>query len=169
MTDELGPRPIPVVELRAATVADLTLLETDRAAFAQRMGSPAPGGWPEFPEAVGFTIDRLLSHPFEADWWMHYFLLNGLIVGSGGYVGRPKKRVAEIGYEIAPGFRGRGLGSELLSAAEVHAREKGCRVVILSSHSFQAPDFYVRRGYQQVAQISDYPVGYDDIVLVKRL
>jgi len=70
---------------------------------------------------------------------------------------------------VAEAFRGRGVGSELLSAAEVHARGKGCRVVILSSHSFQAPDFYVRRGYQQVAQISDYPVGYDDIVLVKRL
>ena len=70
---------------------------------------------------------------------------------------------------VSTELRGRGIGSELLSAAELHAREKGCRVVIVSSHSFQAPDFYARRGYETVARIRDYPVGYDDIVLVKRL
>lgn len=70
---------------------------------------------------------------------------------------------------VSEELRGRGIGSDLLSAAELHAREKGCRVVILSSHSFQAPDFYARRGYETVARISDYPVGHDDIVLVKRL
>jgi len=70
---------------------------------------------------------------------------------------------------VSEELRGKGIGGELLSAAELHAREKGCRVVILSSHSFQAPDFYARRGYETVARIRDYPVGHDDVVLVKRL
>jgi len=162
MTDELGPRPIPVVELRAATVADLTLLETDRAAFAQRMGSPAPGGWPEFPEAVGFTIDRLLSHPFEADWWMHYFLVNGLIVGSGGYVGRPKKRVAEIGYEIAPGFRGRGLGLGAASALTEQAFDSGeVESVIAHTLPVENPSTKVlqRLGYSEDTVVTDAKGG----------
>ena len=70
---------------------------------------------------------------------------------------------------VAEALRRRGMGSELLRAVEGHAREKRCRLILLSSHSFQAPDFYARRGYEKVARIRDYPVGYDDIVLVKRL
>ena len=108
--------PIPTVEVIAATAADLTLLATDRGAFARRMGSPAPGGWPEFPEAIAFTIDRFTTHPHEAEWWMHYFFVNGLLIGSGGFVGRPRHGAAEIGYEVAPGFRRRHYGTGAAAA-----------------------------------------------------
>jgi ribosomal-protein-alanine N-acetyltransferase len=139
MTDALDSRPIPAVTLQAATIADLNLLATDRAAFAVRMGSPAPGGWPEFPEAIDFTIDRLAKHPHEGDWWMHYFLVDGLIVGSGGFVGRPKKGVAEIGYEIAPGFRGRGYGIGAASALVEQAFDSG-EVKSVIAHTLAVED-----------------------------
>ena len=104
------------------------------------MGSPAPGGWPEFPEAIGFTIDRLAMHPHEADWWMHYFLVNGLIIGSGGFVGRPKKGVVEIGYEIAPGFRGTRLGLGAASALIEQAFDSGeVRSVIAHTLAVEGP------------------------------
>lgn len=126
MTDPTGvARPIPPVEVVAATVTDLTLLATDRASFARRMGSPAPSGWPEFPEAIGFTVQRLMSHPFEAEWWMHYFFVNGLLVGSGGFVGLPRRGVVEIGYEIAPGFRRRHYGTGAAAALTAKAFEDG--------------------------------------------
>jgi len=70
---------------------------------------------------------------------------------------------------VSEALRGRGVGSELLAAVECHAREKRCRLVLLSSHSFQAPEFYARRGYDQVARINDYPVGFVDIVYAKRV
>lgn len=151
-------RPIPLVDLQAATVADLTLLATDRGAFAQRMGSPAPGGWPEFPEAIGFTIDRLTSHPHEADWWMHYFLLNGLLIGSGGYVGRPKKGVVEIGYEIAPGFRERRLGLGAASALVEQAFDSGeVEQVIAHTLAREGPSTKVlaRLGFVTEAEFPD--------------
>lgn len=160
MTDELGNRnrPIPVVDLQAATVADLQLLATDRTAFAQRMGSPAPGGWPEFPEAIGFTIERLAMHPHEADWWMHYFMQHGLIIGSGGFVGRPKKGVVEIGYEIAPGFRGRHLGTGAASALTEQAFDTGeVESVIAHTLAVEGPSTAIlaRLGYTKEEELRD--------------
>jgi GNAT superfamily N-acetyltransferase len=70
---------------------------------------------------------------------------------------------------VAERWRGKGLGSELLGAVERHAREKHCRVVLVSSHSFQAPQFYARRSYERVARIDDHPVGHSSSFYVKRL
>jgi hypothetical protein len=41
--------------------------------------------------------------------------------------------------------------------------------MLLSSHSFQAPEFYARRGYEQVARVDDHPVGHANIFYAKRL
>ena len=158
MTDALGPRPIPTVTLLAATIVDLQLLATDRPAFAVRMGSPAPGGWPQFPEAIGFTISRLAMHPHEADWWMHYFLVSGLIVGSGGFVGRPKKGVVEIGYEIAPGFQGHLYGLGAAAALVEQAFDSGeVRSVIAHTLAAEGPSTKVleRLGFENEAEIQD--------------
>jgi ribosomal-protein-alanine N-acetyltransferase len=158
MTDALGPRPIPPVTLLAATIPDLNLLATDRRAFAVRMGSPAPGGWPQFPEAIGFTIDRLAMHPHEADWWMHYFLVNGLIVGSGGFVGRPKKGVVEIGYEIAPGFQGLRYGVGAAAALVEQAFDSGeVNSVIAHTLAVENPSTKVleRLGFENEEELQD--------------
>jgi ribosomal protein S18 acetylase RimI-like enzyme len=56
--------------------------------------------------------------------------------------------------------RGRGIGTALLVAAEEHAKAKGCKVVLLATHSFQAPRFYERLGYEQQAVLRDHPVGH---------
>ncbi|MBX7433748.1 GNAT family N-acetyltransferase [Mycobacterium sp. Y57] len=93
-----------------ATVEQLTALQSDPARFGRLIGSAVPVGWPEFPESVGYTLDRLREHPEEADWWMHFFMSGGILFGSGGFAGPPDQGVVEIGYELAPGFRGRGLG-----------------------------------------------------------
>jgi len=70
---------------------------------------------------------------------------------------------------VSEPHRGQGLGSELLSAIERHAQAKQCALVLLSSHSFQAPEFYALRGYEQVARVNDHPVGHANIFYAKRL
>ncbi len=70
---------------------------------------------------------------------------------------------------IAADYRGRGLGTELLGAAEREMTARGCVHVVLASHSFQAPGFYRRRGYSQIAEIADYPVGHSEVFFSKHL
>jgi len=70
---------------------------------------------------------------------------------------------------VAASSRGKGLGSELLAAVERHARDKRCCLVLVSSHSFQAPEFYARKGYAPMAHIDDHPVGHSSSFYTKRL
>jgi len=62
-----------------------------------------------------------------------------------------------------------GVGSRLLSAAEHEARARGCRKMVLSTHSFQAPAFYGKHGYIVAGEFSEYPRGHRSIFLEKIL
>ena len=63
--------------------------------------------------------------------------------------------------------RGRGLGRALVQAAEAEARRRGCEQVVLSTHSFQAPAFYERLGYEKLAVIRGQPKGHANVVYGK--
>jgi GNAT superfamily N-acetyltransferase len=63
-----------------------------------------------------------------------------------------------------------GLGSRLLAAVEREAAARGCSRILVSSFTFQAPDFYKRNGYQEFARTEGVPLaGHADVHLVKDL
>jgi catechol 2,3-dioxygenase-like lactoylglutathione lyase family enzyme/GNAT superfamily N-acetyltransferase len=66
-------------------------------------------------------------------------------------------------------LRRRGLGSQLMSAAEREAVRRGCRHAFLDTFDFQAKPFYERSGYQQWGELEDFPPGHTRFFMRKTL
>jgi GNAT superfamily N-acetyltransferase len=65
-------------------------------------------------------------------------------------------------------WRGKGLGTQLLVAAEKEAMECGCVQIVLDTHSFQAPEFYTKHGYEIYGVVDGYPRGFAHMHLKKQ-
>ena len=70
---------------------------------------------------------------------------------------------------VPEGFRGQGLGTQLLRQAEDIARKRGCIGMWLHTGTFQAPGFYEKLGFKAFGTVPDYPLGHATIFYSKRL
>jgi GNAT superfamily N-acetyltransferase len=53
--------------------------------------------------------------------------------------------------------RQHGRGTRLVAAAEREALRRGCGEMHLDTHSYQAPDFYRRLGYEEIGVLPGWP------------
>jgi len=72
-------------------------------------------GFPAAHEAMQPSYEHLKSHPEILGWWTYLFVHkpDRTLIGLGGFKGLVNDEgMVELGYEIAPGYRRRGLAME---------------------------------------------------------
>lgn len=84
--------------------------------------------------------------------------LGQIIGGIYGFTDRGWLRIEVL--VVKDGWRGQGLGTHLLAAAEDAARARGCHDAWLDTFSFQALPFYEKHGYVVFGALENYPTGH---------
>lgn len=126
-------------------------------------------------ELEAFLVDRIYEFNSKATGYFDGRLLGASIRNEtgqiiAGFSGHTWGGCCEISHLwVSERHRGQGLGRTLLHAAETEALRRGCLQVVLTTHSFQAPKFYMRLGYERKYAIEGRPKGHSNIVFVKLL
>lgn len=66
-------------------------------------------------------------------------------------------------------LRGQGVGARLMQEAEAEAQARGCKMALVDTFSFQAPEFYEKLGYQRFGVLEGFPPGHSKIYFKKEL
>ena len=126
------------------------------------------------PKDVQFLDDRITDFNFAATGIYDGKLLsiflrnekNEIMAGIYGWTWGGTCEIRSLWVHVD--WRGKGIGRELLCQAEAEAIRRGCTQIVLDTHSFQAPGFYTRQGYQIVGAHQDYPKGHQAYYLEKK-
>jgi GNAT superfamily N-acetyltransferase len=90
----------------------------------------------------------------------------GTIVGGAlGEIGCGWLYITVLG--VQEEWRGQGLGTLLLQAAEQEAQKRSTIGVYLETIEFQAREFYERNGYKVYAVQENYPIGFKRFYMQK--
>ncbi|MCE6992310.1 GNAT family N-acetyltransferase [Dyadobacter sp. CY323] len=92
--------------------------------LARVMGVNVPKKWTEFRDTFTPSYHRWKAHPPLRDWWVYLIIYvpDNILIGSCGYKGEPDSNgMVEIGYEIVPSHREKGLGFETAKGLVDHA------------------------------------------------
>jgi len=117
---------------------------------------PAPS--PDIRRVLGEAIDAFNARTVPQDARRFAFLLHEgerLAAGLHGVLAWQWLFVAALWVDDA--WRGRGVGTALLTRAEAHAAATGCHSAWLDT--FQARGFYAALGYREFGALEDYPPG----------
>jgi GNAT superfamily N-acetyltransferase len=127
-------------------------------------------------QALGaFLADRIYEFNAKATGYFDGMLLAGairsdtgeIIAGFNGYTWGGCCELAHVW--VHERHRGKGLGALLLRSAEAEAAARSCAQIVLATHTFQAPGFYERMGYERKYVIEGRPKGHADVIYVKGL
>ena len=70
---------------------------------------------------------------------------------------------------VHPDHQSKGLGSRLMRWAEQRGKDLGCTSAMVDTMSFQAPEFYAKRGYRQFGLSEGYEGGASRHYFEKKL
>lgn len=103
--------------------------------------------------------------------FVHVATVDDSVIGGVRLEATEPERVKLSRLGVHERWKGKGVGSRLVTSAEEEIRERGCATVWLTTpeeHPY-LPDVYRRRGYEKTGT---YPLeyrSYDEIVMEKRL
>lgn len=143
----------PSLELIPATAEHCAALASSHQDLARAIGAEVAEGWPLFPESAP-------KDPGATPWSTYFFVLTAdrVMVGSGGFKGPPSNGEVEIGYEIAPGYRGRGLATEAAAGLAGFALDHD-EVDVVVAHTLAqpgpSPAVLTRLGFERAGELAD--------------
>lgn len=123
-SEALTPAPIETARLRLVP-ATLLLADADlhnRLEFSHQLRASVPDSWPPPLNDEGslrWTLELLRADPEAAGWAAWYWIANTrrpFLIGQGGFKGRPRGGVVEIGYSLLSAFQKQGYASEAVAA-----------------------------------------------------
>ena len=105
------------MDLVAATPDLLRAELVGRAGLALALDAAVPETWPpplNSVETVEYALGFLTSGADRAGWMGWYFLRTEgrVLVGQGGYCGRPEGGIVEVGYSLLPAHQKLGYATE---------------------------------------------------------
>jgi RimJ/RimL family protein N-acetyltransferase len=153
------------------TPADLNLVSAssellnaaieDEPELGRLLGATVAHGWAGFPESLPGLRDSSARNPPGYPWGPYFFVVDDprTLVGLGGYKGRPSKEgIVEIGYAIAPAFRGRGLATAAVQQM-VTRGFRDSQVRFIDAHTLAQTNASTRvlekSGFEMLASIED--------------
>ncbi|KAA9333442.1 GNAT family N-acetyltransferase [Hymenobacter busanensis] len=127
MTSDAPASPTPQLESARLLLIPCTDAHFEAAlhhhhTLAALLGVAAAADWPGSPEATEVLAPSrayLRANPAAQGWWMYLLIhkASQQLIGLGGFKGAPTAAgVVEIGYSLAPAFRGQGLATEAAQA-----------------------------------------------------
>jgi ribosomal protein S18 acetylase RimI-like enzyme len=111
------------------------------------------------PEALA-SVNRKISLAYEVSGE-----IIGRLVGKTGFNCLTIELFAVDGKK-----RSSGVGSQLLAEAEAIAISEGCHLIFLETFSFNAPKFYIKKGFSVMREVENSPIkGQSHFFMIKEL
>jgi RimJ/RimL family protein N-acetyltransferase len=146
---------------------DLALLDAALAgppALARALGHDVADGWVVFAPSLERVRDAVAADPASTRWGTRLFVVDdpATLVGWGGFKGPPGDGTVELGYAVAPSWRGRGVASGAVAAMLDEAWAQPAVHAVLA-HTLAAPSASVRvlekAGFGRDGERVDVDVG----------
>lgn len=97
-----------------------------------------------------------------------HFEEDGIVIA--GVVAESVSDTIEVSYLfVEESHRKKGLGRRLLSVLEETGRNAGMKRILLNTYSFQAPGFYKKCGFEQIAEIDPCFGHHSQFYFVKNI
>lgn len=110
------------LELIASTVESAAWELSDLGRFAAWLAVPVPENWPpplNDEASQRWYLDLLRNDPGAVGWGGWLIVRSGpprVLIGNGGFKGRPSNGSCEIGYSLLPTVQGQGYATETAQA-----------------------------------------------------